>query len=76
MPKNALNVPAGLRIRDAITRMNETFQTSALVVNASGDVLGILDGESLSRRMQVDADALLQSRCVDLLMPRGIPAAA
>ena len=68
--KETLRLPSSMLLRDAISALNARFLTSAVVVDPAGDVLGVLDGESIARCLALDADTLLKSRCADIIVRR------
>ena len=67
MKSSTLRIPAHVRVRDAITLMNEWFLTSAVIVGRGDDVVGTLDRESIARQLADDADTLLRARCIDVI---------
>ncbi|MCC5812410.1 MAG: hypothetical protein JJU06_18770 [Ectothiorhodospiraceae bacterium] len=60
------HVPERMLVRDAITRMNQIFATSALVVSIGGRIVGYLDGKHLAFLMLQDSDRLLKTPCGEL----------
>lgn len=66
----AVRLPAGTRIRDAITIMNARFAEVATLLSDSGDVQGVLTAEDIGVALAEDADILLRSSCESFLARR------
>lgn len=65
-----VRVPASMLLRDVIYRMNESFATTAAVVNGQGRIIGWLTQTLLTEHFAQDADEALRSPCYTLLGER------